>query len=159
MLPLRRETRRLSYCWLRDHGTFTPVELLPAALIGCDGSRADFDPDSTLGLWLRRSIIIPLYLSSPPSGCNPDSDSSPLSLVPFREVLARSESTWLGILTPIQGTYLLVCLFSCLGPVKDNPFSSWDRIICPFTYKEWERPKLNGGSEKSRKKAPVVSIF
>ena len=26
---------------LRDHGTFTPVELLPAALIGCDGSRED----------------------------------------------------------------------------------------------------------------------
>jgi len=26
---------------LRDHGTLTPVELLPAALIGCDGSRED----------------------------------------------------------------------------------------------------------------------
>ena len=54
----------------------------------------------------------PLYLSSPPSGCSPDSDSSPLSLSVLRPVLARSESTWLGI----QGTYLIVCLFSCQSP-------------------------------------------
>ena len=65
---------------------------------------------------LHRSVLT-LYLSSPPSGCNPDSDSSPLSLSPFREVLARSESTWLGILTPIQVLYFSVFLFSCQGSV------------------------------------------
>ena len=64
---------------------------------------------------LHRSVLT-LYLSSPPSGCNPDSDSSPLSLSPFREVLARSESTWLGILTPIQVSYLTVFLFNCQRP-------------------------------------------
>ena len=32
------------------------------------------------------------------------------------EVLARSESTWLGILTPIQVSYLTVFLFNCQRP-------------------------------------------
>ena len=37
-----------------------------------------------------------------------DSDSSTLSLSSQRKVIAGSESTWLGILTPVQGKYLTV---------------------------------------------------
>ena len=59
-----------------------------------------------------------LYLSSPPSGCNPDSDSSALSLSVFRPVIAGSESTWLGILTPIQVNVPHGLLFNCQITMK-----------------------------------------
>ena len=52
--------------------------------------------------------------------------------------MARSESTWLGILTPIQGTYL---------PVGYSVVKFRERKK-PFTYKEWERPKLNAQLHK-----------
>ena len=75
----------------------------------------------TTGSWelhpaAHHRSIPTLYLSSPPSGCNPDSDSSPLSLSPGKEVMARSESTWLGILTPIQVNVPYDRLLSCLAP-------------------------------------------
>ena len=59
-----------------------------------------------------------LYLSSPPSGCNPDSDLSALSLSVFRPVIAGSESTWLGILTPIQVNVPHGLLFNCQITMK-----------------------------------------
>ena len=74
----------------------------------------------------HRSIST-LYLSSPPSGCNPDSDSSPLSLASFREVLAGSESTWLGILTPIQVNVPHGLLLNCQDSMKGF-------LKCPFTF-------------------------
>ena len=87
-----------------------------------------------------------MYLSSPPSGCNPDSDSSPLSLSPREgEVFARSESTWLGILTPIQVTYLSV-LF-----IQLSMYGEGVRFMRSFTRKEWERAKTHGRFERSLK--------
>ncbi len=119
-------TIRFSYCWLRDHeeGLAVPLRWLirPAA---------------------HHKSIPTLYLSSPPSGCSPDSDSSPLSLSPGREVMARSESTWLGILTPIQVN------------VPYGPFiqfsKSGEGFMCLFTCKEWEGPKTNMVFERSQK--------
>ncbi len=75
------ETGKALVLLLRDHGSFTPVASAPLHSLGST-AHGRTDPASTLGLWLCRSIIIPLYLSSPPSGCNPDSDSSPWSLSP-----------------------------------------------------------------------------
>jgi len=116
---LYRETGKALVLLLRDHESFTPVASAPLHSLGST-AHGRTDPASTLGLWLCRSIIIPLYLSSPPSGCNPDSDSSPLSLSPeggHREVgvnLARYFNA-----DTRNVPYGLV--FSCQCPVKDNP--------------------------------------
>ena len=55
------------------------------------------------------------------------------------EVLARSESTWLGILTPIQVTYLPLCLFSCQSPIEGIRSLFRGRNICPSTHTEQTR--------------------
>ncbi len=47
-----------------------------------EGSWQSHLGDRNVPAALHRSIIMTLYLSSPPSGCNPDSDPSPLSLSP-----------------------------------------------------------------------------
>ena len=78
---------------------------------------------ASLSRWLIRPAaqhrsIPTLYLSSPPSGGNPDSDSSALSLSVFRPVIACSESTWLGILTPIQVNVPHGLLFNCQITMK-----------------------------------------
>ena len=81
------------------------------------------NPASTLNLWLRRSIIITLYLSSPPSGCNPDSDLSPLSLSSgegLREV--EVNLAWNFNSGTSNVPYGLV-IFSCQGPVKSEKLS------------------------------------
>ena len=76
-----------------------------------------------------------LYLSSPPSGSNPDSDPSPLSLASLGKVIARPGSTWLGILTPIQVNVPFGLVFNCQVTVKGNHvLLGEDRIICPFTF-------------------------
>ena len=87
---------------------------------------------ASLSRWLIRPAaqhrsIPTLYLSSPPSGCNPDSDSSALSLSIFRPVIAGSESTWLGILTPIQVNVPHGLLFNCQDSMKGF-------LKCPFTF-------------------------
>ena len=93
---------------LRDHGTLTPVAFCPAALIGCDGSRVDYFP-------LQRSACDYAEVSLSLCICHRLPQVASLILtyplyrsLPGWKVMARSKSTWLGILTPIQGTYPMV---------------------------------------------------
>ena len=75
-----------------------------------------------------------------------------------KEVLARSESTWLGILTPIQGTYLPVCLFSCQCPVRDSSLFQGS-LLCPLTLLHKHPLKIALFSEKTFKKSPRCNGF
>ena len=77
-----------------------------------------------------------------------------------KEVIARSESTWLGILTPIQGTYLLVCLFSCLGPVKDNPIPFLGSgLFVPSPIRNGRGQKVTLRAKKVEKRLQLLAFF
>ena len=113
---------------------------------------------SSLSRWLIRPAALhrsipTLYLSSPPSGCNPDSDSSALSLSAVRPVFAGSESTWLGILTPIQVNVPSGLVFNCQCTVRDDlfvpsPLLNWDPCFVGGVFR--------GKFKKIRKKARRV---
>ena len=153
-----RETTRLSHCWLRDHGSLTPgtipLRSLGVTALGRTSSRFNARPVTTQKYHYH---FVPVIASL--------GLQSRFWLIPFialslwRKVLARSKSTWLGILTPTRVTYLVVCLFSCQCPRREMILSklrSWN--MCPFTKRDWERVFLGGGIAKKIKKVKKVDL-
>ena len=57
--------------------------------------------------------------------------------------MARSESTWLGILTPIQVNVPYGFVLSCSSSAEGGAFSR-SKNKCPSTNQEWERAFLWG---------------
>ncbi len=111
-------TIRFSYCWLRDYGNCTPLADTPC----CSSQKHPYFVSVIASLRLR----------------------SWFWLIPFpalfsKKVMARSESTWLGILTPIQVNVPYDRLFSCLV--------SW-RINCSLHFYWTETPVLWGGVDR-----------
>ena len=93
-------------------GFFAPLRSLGAT------ARGRTYPASTLSLWLHRSIIITLHLSSPPSGCNPDSDSSPLSLSSEEGLRAVVVNLAWNFNSGTSNVPYGLVIFSCQGPMK-----------------------------------------
>ena len=111
---------------LRDHGNLTPGTI-PLRSLGVT-AHGRLTP-------LQRSACdyAEVSLSLCICHCLPQGATLILTHPLYRslheEVLARSESTWLGILTPIQVTYLPICIFSFQSPIEGNPVSFFEAEI------------------------------